>query len=266
MNANFWRGRHVIITGASSGIGAALGYGLASAGAAVGLIARRGELLEQAVERIRGRGGRSACVAADVRDAGATRAAVWALEAELGPCDVVIANAGIHRYTPADRFDPQAADEIFATNVGGVVHTLAAVLPGMVQRRQGHIAAVASIAGMIGLPEVGAYSASKAAVITLLESLRLDLHPLGIRVTTLCPGFVDTPLVANHDRRVLRFVLTVEQAAERIARAIEQGRTEYWFPWQTWLMARIARLLPFWLYRRACATLPRRSEQRPAGE
>jgi short-subunit dehydrogenase len=112
---------------------------------------------------------------------------------------------------------------------------------------------------------VGAYSASKAAVITLLESLRLDLHPLGIRVTTLCPGFVDTPLVANHDRRVLRFVLTVEQAAERIARAIEQGRAEYWFPWQTWLMARIARLLPFWLYRQRAPRCPAGANKGPPG-
>jgi short-subunit dehydrogenase len=117
---------------------------------------------------------------------------------------------------------------------------------------------VASIAAMLGLPEVGAYSASKAALVTLMESLRVDLHRFGIKVTTICPGFIDTPLIADHPRSVLKFMLQPDEAARRIARAIERGRAEYWFPWQMWLAARLARALPFGLYRRLCARLPKR--------
>ncbi len=107
---------------------------------------------------------------------------------------------------------------------------------------------VASVAGVRGLPGAAAYSASKSAVIKLMESLRVDLHRCNVKVTTICPGFVDTPMIAGHPRRVLKFVLEPPEAARRIARAIERGRSEYWFPWPTWLAARVARALPLGLY------------------
>lgn len=255
----FWRRKCVLITGASSGIGWSLAEHVAARGAQVGLLARRRDRLVELASRIRAAGGRAEVAVADVRDPDQTSRAVASLEAALGPCDILVANAGVHRYSPGDRFSAAEANLVFATNVGGVINTLAAVLPGMVCRRGGHIVAVASLAGLLGLPEVGAYSASKAAVITLMQSLRVDLHHYGIRVTTICPGFVDTPMIADHGRDVLKCILPVDAAVRRIAAAIERGRSVYCFPTALWLAARVGRVLPEGLYRQVCKRLPRRT-------
>ncbi len=252
----FWRDKHVIITGASSGIGWALAEHVAGLGARLGLTARRKEKLDELAARLRARGHSVVVAAADVRELGLVRSAIRALECDLGPCDVLVANAGTHRYTPGSDFRAESFEDVFSTNVQGVVNAFDAVLGGMVARRRGHIAAVASIAGVLGLPHVGAYSASKAALITLLQSLRVDLAGHNINVTTICPGFIDTPFIASHDRRVLKFMLSASEAAGRIAWAIARGKREYYFPRRTWLLARIARALPFPVYRRVAARVP----------
>jgi short-subunit dehydrogenase len=254
---SFWQQKCVLITGASSGIGWALAKHLATRGAKLGLIARREEKLRELAAAIEFSGGQAAFAVADVTDPEQTRQAGRVLEEALGPCDVLIASAGIHRYSPGYDFRPNSANAVFATNVEGVVNAIGAVLPGMVERRRGHLVAMASIAAMLGLPEVGAYSASKAAIVTLMESLRVDLHGCNVKVTTICPGFVDTPLIADHARPILRFILDPADAARRIAWAIEHGRAEYWFPWQTWLLARLGRALPLSIYRRICSRLPK---------
>ncbi len=259
----YWQDKCVIITGASSGIGWALAEHLATRGAKLGLIARRKEKLSKLAAAIESVGGRAAFALADVTNTEQTTQASRALEEALGPCDVLIANAGIHRYSPGYDFRPDSANAVFATNVQGVVNAIGAVLPGMVERGRGHLVAMASIAAMLGLPEVGAYSASKAAIVTLMESLRVDLHGYNVKMTTVCPGFVNTPLIADHARPVLKYMLDPADAARRIARAIEHGRTEYWFPWQTWVLARLARALPFSIYRRICSRLPRRALHDP---
>lgn len=262
---SFWQRKCVIITGASSGIGKALAEHLADRGARVGLIARSKDRLAELAATIESAGGRVTCAPADVTDAEQATRATRILEETLGPCDVLIASAGIHRFTPGAEFDADAARAVVTTNVHGVINAVGAVLPGMVARRSGHLVAVASIAGMVGLPAVGAYSASKAAVVALMESLRVDLHRHNVKVTTICPGFVNTPLIAGHRPALLKFVLSPDDAARRIARAIEHGRSEYWFPWQMWLLARFARALPFWAYRWLCARLPERSADTQAG-
>jgi len=136
-----------------------------------------------------------------------------------------------------------------ATYLLGVTNLFAAVLPGMLRRSGGNLAAVASIAGYLGLAQSGAYCASKAAVIALTQSLRLDLEPRGIRVTTISPGYVDTPMITDEERQTMRGLLTAEDTARRIARAIERGRSEAAFPWGLYFQARGAPLLPWWLYR-----------------
>ena len=220
-------------------------------GAKVGLIARRGEQLATIAGEIRAAGGEVEFRSADVTQAAALAAAVRELEQSLGACDVAIASAGIYKQTAGTSLDGAAVEAVIGTNVLGVSNLFAAVLPGMLARGSGNLAAVASIAGLLGLPGGGAYSASKAAVITLLQSLRLDLAPRGIRVTTILPGYVDTPMITDEERRTLRGLFTAERAAQRIARAIERGQAEAAFPWGLWLQARLAGLLPWWAYRLA---------------
>jgi len=248
----FWQDQRVIITGASSGIGRALAEALVARGARLGLISRRQTQLTELAESLnRGTGLLPAATAtADVTRADEVQQAVAAIERELGPCDVLIASAGIHIPTPGPRFSPADANAVIATNVQGVINAIGAVLPGMVERRRGHVVAIASMAGLLGLPGVAAYSASKAAVITLMESLSIDLRRYGIRTTTICPGFVDTPLLKDHDRSKLKFLISAREAAERTLRAVEGGKAEAWFPWRMWAVARLGRALPKAIYRR----------------
>lgn len=249
----YWAGKRVFITGASSGIGRALALHLTRRRAAVGLIARRRELLQQLVGEIRSAGGSAEYATADVTDFTQMQAAATALLASLGPCDVVIANAGINHNTPARNFPAEHAAQVIETNVIGVINTIGAFLPAMIERNQGHLVAVAGLAAAIGLPEAGAYCASKSAVVTLMESMAVDLKRHDIKVSTICPGFTNTPLVANYKRGDLLFLMSADEAARRTARAIERGRRHCSFPWRTWALLRMARLMPFSLYRRIIA-------------
>ena len=237
----FWRGKSVIVTGGSSGIGRAVGEALGAAGARVGLIARRAAPLAEASAAIRSRGGIAEAEACDVVDAVAVSAAVAELEGQLGPCDVAIASAGIHRTSWP--LDTAVAAEVLDVNVKGCIHLAAAVLPGMLSRRRGWFCGIASIAGVVGLPGNGVYCASKAAVAMLLESLRLDALPAGVRVTTVLPGVVDTPMITAAERAA-GGVIPAAEAAAHILRGIERGRPEVWFPAGTALAAWAARGLP----------------------
>jgi short-subunit dehydrogenase len=266
ISESFWRGKHVIVTGASSGIGRALAELLAGHGARLGLIARRAALLEQVTTAICERGGRAAYAAADVAERQPVAAAVERLEASGGPCDVLIANAGLYRKTHGRDFDVARAELVVSTNLLGVIHTIGAVLPGMVRRQRGHVAAVASLAGMLGLPGASAYCASKQGVITFLQSLRLDLWQLGIRVTVVCPGFVDTPMITDEERATAHDLVSADEAALRIAWAIERGRAEYCFPWWTAFQVRLARWLPPRLYTRILSRYPQMEETDASGD
>ena len=261
MTKPFWPGKCVVITGASSGIGRALAEHLAPRGAKLGLIARRADVLDELSRSLVERGTAAAyAAAADVSDADAMAAAVEALQSALGPCDLLVANAGIYRKSRVQDFDAAKARAVIATNVQGTLNAIAAVLPGMIRRGSGHLAAVASIAALVALPAAGVYRASKAAVVALLDSLRVDLAPLGIRVTLIGPGFVDTPMLTDEERKTIKNLVTAEEAARRIARALERGRAECWFPRSTWLLARAAGWLPRGLYRRIMASYPEMEE------
>lgn len=237
----FWRGKAVLVTGGSSGIGRELCRLAAGAGARVGAMARREPLLAEAYAQIRDGGGRVETASCDVRDAAALADAVGRLEEAIGPADVAIACAGIHRTSWP--LDADRARMVFDTNLTGTTNFFAAVLPGMMARRRGHLCGVSSVAAAVGLPGNAAYCASKAAVVALLESLRIDCAPHGIVVTTACPGYVDTPMVTDDDR-ARGGLMRPEEAATEILRAIERRRAEAWFPRGTALGARLLRHLP----------------------
>jgi NAD(P)-dependent dehydrogenase (short-subunit alcohol dehydrogenase family) len=198
ISQSFWRGKSVLVTGGSSGIGRAAAIALGAAGARVGLIARRREPLADAVAAVRSAGGVADAEAADVVDATAVRAAVADLERRLGACDVAIASAGIHRVSWP--LDAAIADHVIDVNVKGCIHLAAAVLPGMLTRGRGRFCGIASLAGVVGLPGNAAYCGSKAAVIGFLEGLRLDAGPAGITITTALPVVILRSLSAITSR------------------------------------------------------------------
>lgn len=262
ISQTFWRGKSVVVTGGSSGIGLAAAIELGAAGARVGLIARRGEPLAAAAASIRAAGGVAEAAPADVADAAALRAAVADLEGRLGAWAVAIASAGIHRVSWP--LDAAAAAEVIDVNVKGCINLAAAVLPGMLARNSGRFCGVASIAGVVGLPGNAAYCGSKAAVIAFLESLRLDAGPAGVTITTALPGVVDTPMITDEERAG-GGAMTAARAAVTMLRAIERGRPEVWFPRRTSLAAWFARLLPPALRDPALRRQPRLEEPRPGG-
>jgi short-subunit dehydrogenase len=239
----------VIVTGASSGIGWSLAKQLAREGCQVGLTARRKSNLETLAAEIRSAGGVAALAAADAGDREATLEAVRQLTAELGPVDILVANAGVGYPTTLEPPNIADIEQTFRVNVLGLVYALEAVLPGMLERRQGHLLAVSSLAAYKGLPGESAYCASKAAVNTYMEGLRIQLRNRGIAVTVVCPGFVRTPMTAANEFH-MPWLLDANQAALHILRALKRRRRVYNFPWQMNLFMKTLRWLPDWILAR----------------
>lgn len=242
----YFSGKVALITGASSGIGAALARELSQRGAKLGLVARRGELLSALAATLPGP---SAIAPADVGDRQAISAAVAEIRRSLGPIDLAVANAGLSHPTRLRPINHEQIEEVIRVNLLGVIHTLSAVLPEMLERKQGHLAAVSSLAAYKGLPGAAAYCASKAGVNKFLEGLRIQLRPHGVAVTLICPGFVDTPLVTG--QKSLPLLLSPDQAARRMADALARRRKVYNFPWPMMMLMRLAQWVPDrWLARR----------------
>ena len=249
----------VFITGASSGIGEALAVYYAQQGAHLGLAARRATQLEELNQRL---GGQHACYVLDVSDAAAVEVAAHDFIARFGPPDIVIANAGVSAGTLTEHPEDLAAfRRIFEINVFGMAHTFAAFIPAMKaateRREEQRLVGIASVAGIRGLPGAEAYSASKAATLTYLESLRLALRPAGIRVVTIAPGYIDTPMTTVNPYP-MPFLLPVDQAATRFAEAIAKGKRYTVIPWQMGWVAALLRLLPRPLFDRLFTQAPRK--------
>lgn len=246
---------HVVITGASSGIGEALARHYLERGAVVTVCARRGDLLAQLAaqypERV------ETC-ALDVRDAAALQQAALAAIGRFGPPDVVIANAGVsHGTLTEDAADEQVFRDILDINVLGMVKSFQPFLAAMRKARAGTLVGIASVAGFRGLPGSGAYSASKAAAIAYLESLRVELRGSGIKVVTICPGYIKTPMTDANGFR-MPFLITADDAAQRMARVIERGRSFAVIPWQMAMVGKVLKWLPNWLYDALFSRAPRK--------
>jgi len=249
----------VFLTGATSGIGAALARRYAAQGALLGLFARRQAELDALASTLPV--GTAATYAGDVRDAGALQRAAAGFVARFGVPDIVIANAGVSRGTLTEMADDLPAFRaVFDTNVLGLVHTFHPFLAAMRGARRGTLVGIASVAGLRGLPGAGAYSASKAAAISYLESLRVEQTGSGVAVVTICPGYVATPMTARNAYR-MPFLIDADRAATLIARAIERRKRFCVLPWPMALVARVLRLMPRPLYDAAFARAPRKSRQ-----
>jgi len=253
--------RVCFITGASSGLGRGLAVHLSKEGYAVGLSARREVALVEVSAEIAAAGGTAAVFPCDVGNREAITAAVRACEERFGPVDLLLANAGVSINTRVEAFDAGEVERVLRTNLLGAVYATEAVLPGMLDRGSGHIVAMSSVAGFGGLPMSAAYSASKAGMTTFFESLRIDLRGSGVDVTVINPGFVKTPLTA-HNRHPMPFLMELEPAVERMARAIRERKKSLSFPWPLAGVVWAARLLP----RSAYDWLASRVDRRKAPE
>jgi NADP-dependent 3-hydroxy acid dehydrogenase YdfG len=247
---HYFHDRVTLVTGASSGIGRALCLKLAEKGAKVGMLARRRELLEELAVTARSHGGTVALADADVSNRDELLAAIQNIRQQLGPIDLLIANAGVGTPTLLDPPNTRDIEKMIRVNLLGVIYSIEAVLPEMLKRQSGHLAAVSSIAAFKGLPGESAYCSTKAAVNTYMEGLRIQLRDHRISVTVLCPGFVETPMTAVNSFH-MPFLMSADRAAEHILWAIRKRKKVYRFPRRmSWLM-RVTGWLPDWLIARS---------------
>ena len=224
------RDKAVVVTGASRGIGAAVAVAAAAKGARVGVLARTADDLDAVVSRL---GGRGAAAVADVGNAGALADAISTLEGEIGPVDVLVANAGIGQYGPFADIEAEEIERLVHVNVLGTIYAIRAVLPGMIARRRGHIVTMGSIAGRIGSPFEAVYSATKFAGVGLTEALAVEVEPYGIGVSIVNPGPVETSFgeARGHpyDRERPKPV-SAEVVAKAVVDAVERDKHEVYVP------------------------------------
>ena len=245
--------RTIVISGASSGLGLALARHYLKRGAQIAAIARRRDLLQSLSEQFPGQ---VEIYPLDVRDAAAMQAAAQDFIARHGVPDVVIANAGVSIGTlTCHAEDNDVFQHVMDINVMGAVHTFQPFVEAMRAAGRGRLAGIASVAGFRGLPGAGAYSASKAALISCLESLRIEMRGSGVKVVTICPGYIRTPMT-DINPYPMPFLLEADEAARRIACVIEQGKSFAVVPWQMALVGRVLKLLPDWLYDALFARAP----------
>lgn len=234
-------GRRCWVVGASSGIGAALAHELVRRGARVAISARGADALHDVA------GDAMVAVPLDATDRDAVRAAAEEVRRELGGLDVVVWSAGYWEQFDAARWDADAFARHVEVNLLGLNNVLAAVVASMVRAGEGHLVGIASVAGYRGLAGAEAYGATKAAQINLLEGLRAALARHGVRVTTVCPGFVRTDMTATNEFP-MPFIIDADEAARAIADGLERRRTEIVFPLPMAVTMKLARLLPVRLW------------------
>lgn len=248
----------LFVTGASSGIGQALAWRYYQAGYSLALVARRTEEMQAWADKQGLDPLRYQIYTADVAVVDSIVAATEQCLQKQGLPDVVIANAGVSiGMDSAVRGDLEVMARTFAINNVGLAATFHAFIDPMVRQGSGALVGIGSVAGIRGLPGHGAYCASKAAVIGYCESLRGELRDSGVKVVTICPGYIDTPLT-RHNRYSMPFLMQVEVFANKAFDTITAGDSYRVIPWQMGLVAKALRLLPNWLYDKVLAGRPRK--------
>jgi len=253
--------QRIFISGASSGIGAALARHYAARGATLGLLARRRDRLELLAASLPG-AERHRVYAVDVLDRAALAAAARDFIDANGGADIVVASAGISHGTLTERAaDLDVFDAVFATNVNATVATFAPfIAPMQAQATPCRLVGIGSVAGIRGMRGAGAYCASKAAVHSYCEALRVELHASNIRVVTIAPGYIDTPMTRKN-RFPMPFLMPAERFATQAVAAIARGDSYRVLPWQMGIVAKLLRLLPNALFDRLFARAPTKPRQ-----
>ncbi len=229
------RGRRVVVTGASSGIGRALAVRLAGEGARLALVARRREALDQAAEAVTAAGGEALVVECDVGDREAVFTAAGQVAETWGGVDLLVNNAGYGHHRPFLRWDLDDMERMLRVNYLGSLYWTKAVLPGMVERGEGWVVFVASVAGHLASPDESAYAASKFATVGLAEALSIEVEDAGVHVLTVCPGVIDTPFfddeaLARMPKAALRQMVQPEGLADAVVHALARGRHRLTYP------------------------------------
>lgn len=237
--------KSIFITGASSGIGEHLSYKYSQKGITLGLSARRIDELNRVKAKCEELGATVFIYQLDVNDNVATKNAIEDFSSKNKSLDCVIANAGIGKTENIMSGDSSFINGIIQTNFLGVTNTLIPAIPIMVKQKFGKLVAISSVASYIPTPNNSGYSASKAGVRMLMDGFRFKLTPHNIKCITICPGFVDTPIVSK--TRSTPMMLRVESGAKKIANAIERNKKTFIFPWQYKIILPLLKIIPDWL-------------------
>ena len=221
----------ILITGASSGIGRAMAVELAKEKNKIAITGRREDKLRETAEQIEKEGGEALVLAGDTSEPKTVSRHYGEIYEKWGGLDWAILNAGISLRNPGTKFSAEIYKKTFETNVLGAAYWLEAIIPDMVKAKNGVIAGISSLAGFVGLPQSGAYSSSKSALLILLESLRVDLAASNVSVITICPGFIKSEMTDKNDPRDMLFVLDAQTGARKIIQAIKKKKRLFYFPW-----------------------------------
>lgn len=255
-----------LVTGATSGLGKETAVQLGRRGWKVALTGRRADKLKEVADAVRAAGGEPLELVGSVSDPAVVKAHYAKVKEAWGGMDYAVLNAGIGDRMDAKNFDAGQVVRIFETNVFGVAYWMEALLPDMVARGSGTVAAVSSLAGFRGLPSAGPYSASKAALNALCESARVDLRGTGVRLVTVCPGFVKSELTDRNEAGSMPFLLETADGVGRMLAGIDAGRRVVHFPWQLSLtVIYLLHNLPGFLYDRLASKLKRNKKPAATG-
>jgi len=240
-----------LITGASSGIGSSLAIALAKKGHRVALFSRHEKQLGEVKTKIEENGGVALVVPGDVTDPTSIEKAFEKIEREWATPDIVVANAGVAHWIKTTDMELKKAHQTVDVNLKGLINTVQLALPRMINNNGGHIVGISSAASYRGIPNLAVYSATKAGIVRYLEGVRVENNSKGIVVTTICPGFVKTPMVTDKyipKGTPLPFIIDVEKSTKKIISAIEHKHSHYTYPLPMNILGKIGLILPNSMY------------------
>lgn len=237
----------VLLTGASSGIGYSLAKSLPKENCSLALLSRSKNTLDELVTEIKNDGAKALSYKCDVGNLDEVKHAFERIKNDFGRIDIAILNAGVSHRADVKNYSVEIARNIFDVNVFGIINFVEQLIPDFIQRKEGMIVGVSSLAEARGFPKSGFYNASKSAASLMLESLRVELKPYNIKVLTVKPGFVRTPMTDKNDFQ-MPFLMDVDKAAKIIIDGIKKEKHIIQFPLTTVIGSKIIKLLPDWLF------------------